>query len=156
MARNLEISFNSPQCGWMSVGFEDEAGEFHTTTAYAPYTGALAEIMDALSAAVDGNTEDFVRTIKWNRDPEEYDLVFSRSGNELTVGIFEYPTGDRLKDERQQVFSHTGMAREVAAAFFETFRQLYEERGVDDFEQNWHQEFPFDSYNRLRNSIDRN
>ena len=153
MAQNLEVSFNSPQCGWMSVGFEDEAGEFHTTTAHAPHTGALADIMDALSASVGAASGDFVRTVKWNRDPEEYDFVFSRSGNELAIGIYEYPTGDRLEDERRKVFSHTGTAREVAAAFYETFRQLYEERGVDDFKQNWHQEFPFESFNKLRNSI---
>jgi len=45
----LEVSFNSPQCGWMSIGFADGASEFHTTTAHAPHEGALAELMRILT-----------------------------------------------------------------------------------------------------------
>ena len=28
MANKLEVSFNSPQCGWMSIGFDDGVDEF--------------------------------------------------------------------------------------------------------------------------------
>ncbi len=48
MTRMLEVSFNSPQCGWMSVGFRDDVNEFHTTTAHAPHADALPELMRIL------------------------------------------------------------------------------------------------------------
>ena len=52
MTQALEVSFNSPQCGWMSVGFEDANGEFHSTTAHAPHASALAELMMILTTWV--------------------------------------------------------------------------------------------------------
>ena len=45
MANKLEVSFNSPQCGWMSIGFDDGVSEFHTTTAHAPHSKALSELL---------------------------------------------------------------------------------------------------------------
>lgn len=153
MKEELEVSFNSPQCGWMSIGLEGRSGEFRTTTAHYPYKNALAELMDALASI--SADEGLSHTLKWNRDPEEYDFVISRSGNDATVEVFEYPTGDRDPASRELVFSHTGDAAQTVGAFFETFRQLYEERGVDDFAENWHQEFPYDSYENLRRSIAR-
>lgn len=155
MKEELEVSFNSPQCGWMSIGLDGRSGEFRTTTAHSPHTNALAELMDALAAIAADSGESSSYTLKWNRDPEEYDFVLSRSGDQATVEVFEYPTGERDPVSRELVFSHTGEALQTVGAFFETFRQLYEERGVDDFAENWHQEFPYSSYENLRRSIDR-
>jgi len=153
MKNELEVSFNSPQCGWMSIGLNGSSGEFLTTTAYAPHTNALSELMDALAEMASGETEDFSHTLKWNRDPEEYDFVLQRTGTEATIEVWEYPTGDRVNDARELVFSHREDATQTARAFYETFRQLYEERGVDDFKDNWHQEFPLGSYQNLQRSL---
>ncbi len=142
----LEVSFNSPQCGWMSVGFEDGIGEFHTTTAHAPHQFALPEFMKAvagLTAPIEQNAE---YTLKWNRDPEEYDFRFVREGDRVVIQIFEYPTADRNLDERQLVFEHHGAAVDVYNAFRSTFDQLYEDRDTDEFEFNWRQPFPYKEY----------
>ncbi len=152
MEDKLEVSFNSPQCGWMSIGLQGASGEFRTTTAYAPHKNALAELMDALAEMALGGSE-FSRTLKWNRDPEEYDFVLIRSGDSATLEVFEYPTSARDPENRELVFSHTGNARQTASAFFETFRQLFEEKGVDDFRENWHQEFPYAAYENLQRSL---
>jgi hypothetical protein len=153
MSEQLEVSFNSPQCGWMSIGLSGDSGEFLTTTAHAPHYKALPELMDALAEMARADGSEFTHTLKWNRDPEEYDFVLSRAGNSATLEVFEYPTGERDPEERELVFSHTGDARQTASAFFETFRQLYEERGVDDFRENWHQEFPYRAYENLQRSL---
>ncbi len=52
----LEVSFNSPQCGWMSIGFDDGVNEFHTTTAHAPHSKALSELLRILSDLLDDNS----------------------------------------------------------------------------------------------------
>ncbi len=153
MNKEFEVSFNSPQCGWMSIGLSGASGEFRTTTAYAPHTNALGELMDALAGLLKDNEPGFSHTLRWNRDPEEYDFVLERKEDEATLRVFEYPTGDRESDEKVLVFSHSGNAVRTVEAFFETFRQLYEERGVDDFAENWHQDFPFTSFENLRNSL---
>lgn len=153
MAATLEVSFNSPQCGWMSIGFEDEANEFHTTTAHAPHASALPELMQILTKLADPASPENEFTLKWNRDPEEFDFRFIRSGGDLTIEIWQYPTEERDSTERELVFSHNGAVGEVCAAFAATFEQLYEDRDTDEFEFNWRQPFPFREYEEFRKRV---
>lgn len=153
MSRKLEVSFNSPQCGWMSVGFRDGENEFHTTTAHAPHETALPGLMRILATLSDPGSGEDEHVLKWNRDPEEFDLHFVRAGHQLLLEIFEYPTDDRDDAEKELVFSHAGRVGEICAAFGETFAQLYEDRDTDEFEFNWRQPFPFTEYAEFKRSV---
>ena len=146
----LEVSFNSPQCGWMSIGFDDGVNEFHTTTAHAPHESALPELMNILTGLADPTKPTSDHILKWNRDPEEFDFRFARNGDQVVIEIYQYPTDDRHADERELVFSHTGPIGEVMRAFGETFKQLYEDRDTDEFEFNWRQPFPHEAYREFR------
>jgi len=155
MTNKLEVSFNSPQCGWMSIGFEDGVGEFHTTTAHSPHEFAMPELLQILTALLDANSPQNEYLLKWNRDPEEFDFRFVRKGDNLLLEIYQYPTEDRHVMERELVFAHSGNLREVCASFQETFDQLYEDRETDEFEFNWRQPFPFAALESFRTSINR-
>ncbi|HNU06824.1 MAG TPA: hypothetical protein PKO33_03590 [Pyrinomonadaceae bacterium] len=148
---DFEVSFNSPQCGFMSIGFVGPEGEFHTTTANTPHAAALPELLSILSGFLDG--DDGVRVLQWNRDPEEYDFRFSRTDDELAIQIYEYPTGDRAEDKKELVFSHRGGVREVCGAFAETFRQLFDDRETDEFEFNWRRPFPETEFTELERQL---
>lgn len=139
MSEKFEVSFNSPQCGWMSVGFKNDKNEFHSTTAHTPYKSVLSEILQTLTALMTENS--FEKVIKWNRLPEEFDFVFILHNKIATIEIYQYPTDERLENEL--VFTHTGEPLEIAKSFHETFTQLYEDRNTDEFEFNWKQPFPF-------------
>ncbi|MBV9216807.1 MAG: hypothetical protein JO053_11575 [Acidobacteria bacterium] len=156
MPGKLEVSFNSPQCGWMSIGFKDGETEFHTTTAHAPYPGALADMMIALADITDSDSPQNEHLLKWNRDPEAYDIRFLRNGEKLILEIYEYPTDQRDPAEQRLVFSHVGTVGMVCNAFAETFEQLYEDRDTDEFEFNWRRPFPFTEYDRFKESLERN
>jgi hypothetical protein len=154
MADDLEVSFNSPQCGWMSVGFTAGDSSFHTTTAHAPHENALGELLGIL-AELAGSTVDLSARLNWNRDPEAYDLVFTRTGGTTRIEIFEFPTEERTAERAELVFTFEGPTDGVCRAFYETFRQLFEEREADEFEQNWRQPFPvseFERFDRLLNT----
>ena len=149
MPGKLEVSFNSPQCGWMSIGFEDGKTEFHTTTAHAPHAGALPELMKILSDIAGGEgTKEYL--LKWNRDPEEFDFCFVRDDDKVLMQIYQYPTDEREISERQLVFTHLDTTANVCTAFAETFAQLYEDRDTDEFEFNWRQPFPFAEYEEFK------
>lgn len=135
----FEVSFNSPQCGFMSIGFAGSGGEFQTTTANLPYTSALSDLMKILAGFLAGETGE--ANLKWNRDPEEFSFRFKRTGDDIEFAIYEFPTGDRA-GENNLVFGHRGHLREVCAAFLATFKQLFEDRDTDEFEFNWRQPFP--------------
>ena len=153
MEPKLEVSFNSPQCGWMSIGFADGASEFHTTTAHAPHAGALAELMTILTILADPSSLGKEFLMKWNRDPEEFDFRFVRVGGDVTIEIYQYPTDERDAKERELVFSHTGLVRETITSFAQTFEQLYSDRETDEFEFNWRQPFPHHEYEEFRKRI---
>ena len=153
MPGKLEVSFNSPQCGWMSIGFSDGVSEFHTTTAHAPHAAALPELMEILSKLADPDTSQNDYLLKWNRDPEEFDFRFLRNGEKLLVEIYQYPTDERDNAERELVFSHEGTVGVVLQAFAETFEQLYSDRDTDEFEFNWRQPFPLAEYQEFEAAI---
>lgn len=153
MAHKLDVSFNSPQCGWMSIGFDDGETEFHTTTAHAPHELALPELLKILSDLLTAKQQnDYL--LKWNRDPEEFDFHFARDGDEVLLEIFQYPTETREPAERELVFSHRGRTLDVCRSFFETFAQLYEDRETDEFQFNWRQPFPYAEFERFSNLIE--
>jgi hypothetical protein len=147
----------------MSIGFEDGVNEFHTTTAHAPHATALPDLMRILTdiASKGGNptgregvsSDEYV--LKWNRDPEEFDFRFLRTGNDLTIEIFQYPTEDRDVRERELVYSHTGTMAETLDAFGVTFDQLYEDRDTDEFEFNWRQPFPYKEFEEFKSVTSR-
>ena len=156
MAGKLEVSFNSPQCGWMSIGFEDGQSEFHTTTAHAPHAGALAGLMKILSQLLDDRSAETEFILRWNRDPEEFDFRFLRSRNgSLLFEVYQYPTEERQVSERELVFAHLGDVTDVCRAFAETFEQLYEDRNTDEFEFNWRQPFPYAEFDEFKERIGR-
>ncbi len=146
MSNKLEVSFNSPQCGWMSIGFDDGAREFHTTTAHAPHERALPELLGILSALLEENSGQKEYVLHWNREPEEFDFRFARDGVDLTLEIYQYPSEARRQENRELVFTHEGTIRDVCATFAETFKQLYEDRDTDEFEFNWRQPFPHEEF----------
>jgi hypothetical protein len=144
--KNFEVSFNSPQCGWMSVGFKNGENEFNSTTANAPYNGVLAELLNTLISLSSENAVE--KNVKWNRNPEEFDFIFAKSGETARLEIIEYPSKER--EIKSTVFTHQGTAKEIVEAFYQTFSQLYEDRNTDEFEQNWRQPFPFAEFETLK------
>jgi len=152
MPGSLEVSFNSPQCGWMSIGFDDGLSEFHTTTAHAPHSKALAELLRILTDLIDENSAQTEYGLEWNRDPEEFDFRFLKNGENLTLEIYQYPGETRQGGEK--VFAHTGNVAGICAAFAETFGQLYEDRNTDEFEFNWRQPFPFEEFLAFRSKLE--
>lgn len=149
----FEVSFNSPQCGWMSIGFEDGVNEFHTTTAHAPHETALPDLMRILTELADPNSGVNEYTLMWNRDPEEFDFRFLRDGENLTIEIYQYPTDERDNNEKELVYSHQSEIKETLEAFAVTFDQLYEDRETDEFEFNWRQPFPHVEYSKLKDIV---
>ncbi|MGI8554859.1 MAG: hypothetical protein ACR2LT_00665 [Pyrinomonadaceae bacterium] len=150
MANKLEVSFNSPQCGWMSIGFDDGINEFHTTAAHAPHEQALPELLRILTELLNENSAAKEYVLHWNRLPEEFDFRFARRGENVLLEIYQFPTDERENANRELVYSHQGKIKDVCRAFAETFNQLYEDRNTDEFEFNWRQPFPFREYEEFK------
>ena len=156
MANNLEVSFNSPQCGWMSIGFDDGTREFHTTTAHTPHSRALAEILQGLTSLLGAENAYAEFIVAWSRNPEAFDLYFRRDGEKIFFKVVEYPTGNRLATEGETMFAHEGGVRDFCVSFYRTFEQLYRDRDTDEFEFHWRQPFPFEEFAQLKAGLEEN
>jgi hypothetical protein len=154
--KKLEVSFNSPQCGWMSIGFDDGAREFHTTTAHVPHSRALSEILRGLASLLDAEPAAHEFVVQWSRNPEAFDLHFRRDDDKIFFRVVEYPSGNRLETESETVFAHEGNVRDFCNSFYQTFAQLYQDRETDEFEFNWRQPFPFEEYAQLESKLREN
>jgi len=153
MSGSLEVSFNSPQCGWMSIGFEGGGQEFHTTTAHAPHEFALSELLRILTKLLNTASNQNEYLLKWNRDPEAYDLKFLRLDGEVTLEIYQYPTDERDHRQSELVFKYKGDVPAFCRAFALTFEQLYQDRDTDEFEFNWRQPFPLREFEEFKKSF---
>ncbi|HQU81647.1 MAG TPA: hypothetical protein PKY59_00890 [Pyrinomonadaceae bacterium] len=153
MPNKLEVSFNSPQCGWMSVGFDDGENEFHTTTAHTPHSHALSEILRGLSSFLQSESEKNEFDVAWSRNPEEYKLFFVRNGYNVFFQVVQYLPNTEENTEGEIVFSHNGLVKDFCEAFYQTFAQLYEDRETDEFEFNWRQPFPFDEFTNFQENL---
>lgn len=153
MSDKLEVSFNSPQCGFMSIGFADGAREFHTTTAHAPHERALPELLRILTDLLNEDSRNNEYVLHWNREPEEFDFRFFRDGENLILEIYQYPTERRETSEREMVFAHEGYLRDIAEAFHATFTQLYKDKDTDEFAFNWRKPFPFAEFDEFDKAL---
>ena len=153
MANKLEVSFNSPQCGWMSIGFNDGENEFHTTTAHAPHEKALPELLRILSDLLNENPSQNEYVLHWNRNPEEFDFRFVGDGENISLEIYQFPNQARENENRELCFSHEGKIIDVCQTFAETFNQLYTDRNTDEFEFNWRQPFPFAEFEEFKQKL---
>ena len=155
MSGKLEVSFNSPQCGWMSIGFDDGENEFHTTTAYTPHATALSNILKGLTSLLDSKTSRDAFIIEWSRNPEEFDLSFRRDGSSVHFELVEYPTISRSEGQGETVFTYEGDVREFCESFYATFAQLWDEKDTDEFEFNWRQPFPVREFEEFKGKMER-
>jgi hypothetical protein len=139
MSEKLLVSFESPQCGWMSMSLEAGGRRFVAAVAHAPYD-SLRELIGGLTALLDGGAPPAAFTVSWNREPEEFDLRFEPAGEEVGLEVVRYPDHRRLS--REVVFATRRPKAEVCRAFWRELRQLRRRAGVDEFEQNWRRPFP--------------
>ena len=131
MSNKLEVSFNSPQCGWMSIGFDDGAAEFHTTTAHAPHDTALAELLRIYRLLLTKfRADEYV--LQWIAIGR-IDFYFARMAAKTLCGNYQYPSEERANENREKVVAHAGNLREVAEAFI-NLHAAYEDRDTDEFE----------------------
>ena len=151
--KSFEVSFNSPQCGYMSVGFESEGTGFHSTTACSPHKNALSEILSGLTSLLNPHLQKESFAVAWSRNPESYDLIFTLSEDIIHFTVIEYSDELRSESTAKTVFSHRGNVHEFCGSFLETFTQLYEDRETDEFEANWKQPFPYADFERFKTAF---
>ncbi|MDX6272744.1 MAG: hypothetical protein QOD28_3967 [Acidobacteriota bacterium] len=150
MDEKLRVSFNSPQCGWMS--FELRAGEQSLVDAAcsAPYD-SLLDLIRALSRLL---VEDTELTVKWAYEPDEADFNFKARGERAELEVVWYENRLRLEGTGERVFFFEGSRLDLCRPFWEALRNVQRDIVVDEFARNWGREFPAAEMQRLTGEIE--
>jgi hypothetical protein len=149
MSEKLSVSFNSPQCGWMS--FELRAGERSLIEAVSsvPYD-PLRDLICALSRLLLEETE---LTVKWAYEPDEADFNFKARGRRAELEVKWYKNHLRLEGTGERVFFYEGSRLDLCHPFWKALRDIQNDMEVDDFTRNWGSEFPESEMKRLSEDI---
>jgi hypothetical protein len=149
MSEKLRVSFNSPQCGWMS--FELRAGEQSLIEAVSsvPYD-PLRDLICALSRLLLEETE---LTVKWAYEPDEADFNFKARGERAELEVKWYKNHLRLEGTGERVFFYEGSRLDLCHPFWKALRDIQNDMEVDDFTRNWGREFPESEMKRLSEDI---
>ena len=133
----------------MSIGLKAGKASFVTAVAHSPYD-SLRDLINALTDMLNG--ENSV-TVKWNREPEEYDFELRRNGNDAEFNIIRFPNHQRQSKKREVVFSHKATVAHVCESFWIALNELQNDKDVDEFDKNWRREFPGDEMRELATKI---
>ena len=118
--------------------------EFHTTTAHAPHELALPDFFDITAAARSGIGGKRSTSLKWNRDPEEFDFRLLRSGRrKSSVRDISIPDRRTRLSERELVFAQREVSRNLQRHLLQRSNNFTMDRKTDEFEFNWRQPFPY-------------
>lgn len=147
MSQPFKVSFESPQCGWMSVSLEARGARLVTSVAHAPYD-SLGDLLDALVALLEGRESVIVR---WNREPEEMDFRFDTHDGLVALDITRY--ADHRRASGEIVFNARLPKEEVCDAFWRELRGLRRRRETDEYEQNWRRQFPDEKLRRFTKAL---
>ena len=148
MNQNLRVSFESPQCGWMSVRLLAGDGQrLVLGVSHAPYD-SLRDLLAGLSTILIKEAKDAV-VVRWNCEPEEYDFRLRAEGERMTLDVVRYPDHRRREGASHVVFSHGGPVLEICEAFRTELRALRGRGDEDAFSRNWRCPFPQDEWERF-------
>jgi hypothetical protein len=149
MSEKLRVSFNSPQCGWMSFELRAGVQSLVNAVSYTPYD-SLRDLIDALSRLL---SEDIHLTVKWAYEPDEADFNFRARGEQAGLEVKWYKNHLRLEGTGERVFFFEGSRLDLCHPFWKALRDMQSDMEVDDFARNWGRKFPESEMRRLTEDI---
>jgi hypothetical protein len=140
MSKQLRVSMESPQSGWMSLSLKAGEESLRMAASYAPYD-SLRDLIEGLSALLTGSE---AMTVRWNCEPEEFDFkVTSRGGvDRIEFEAVRYANHRRKQADSRIVFAFRGSKMDISLPFWRALRDLQRRISTDVFESNWKREFP--------------
>lgn len=149
MKKQLRVSLESPQHGFMSLRLSDDDESFVAVVSHEPYD-SLRDLIEALSEVLSGDCETI---IKWNSEPEEFDFKLAAHDEVVELEIIRYPDHRRLAESASLVFSFRGTKLEAGLPFWKELRDLHRRTRQDEFARQWRREFPEGEMQELTKSI---
>jgi hypothetical protein len=149
MSESLQVNFESPQSGWMSLSLEAGNQQFLRVVSCKPYN-SLKDLIESLDTLIIDKREC---RIKWNCEPEEFDFQIKLEGEIVKLDVIRFQDHNRLDHTSQIAFSIYSSALDLCVSFWKALRDLRRRIIRDEFDKNWRRPFPHQELNQLTKAI---
>lgn len=135
MPQILQVRFGIAQHGSMPVKITNSNRQICFTASYVPYDSML-ELIDALILSLKGHNQKIAR---WNTEPIEYEFIFSRNCEHLTLDILNFPDCRRKQSQGELLLKVCDSPIAIVLPFWRALREV---ENRSSFEQQWQRVFP--------------
>lgn len=150
MSKAFQVSFNSPQSGFMSLSLKTGEQQFVTAVSSAPYD-SLRELIEGLTSLL---TTGHSFKVKWNCEPDELDFEAEADADErVSFKVIHYTDHRRQPETGRVLFSLKGSRLEVCDGFWRALRDLRRHVATDEFDRNWRRPFPQTEMQQLTEAL---
>ncbi len=119
MASLVRITFGEPQSGMLPIVLLGSGTEISFTGSFIyPSLYNLVVSLHTLLIA------DGTRIIVWLDEPFEYEMQFSRAGDQISLIVQEFPDNRRIMTNIHSILSLSGSYEQVALPFWRAMRCL--------------------------------
>ena len=137
MQPKLKVAFDDLEHGWVQLTTSYGVETFAIVASYTSNDSFL-DLTNALHSLLsDGQAK-----VTWHCEPPEYDMLFSRSGANVSLEIHEYSDYRRGIERGEKVFALSGIYEEVCLPFWRALRDLQGRFSVEELNSRWHRPFP--------------
>jgi hypothetical protein len=136
----------------MSLSLETSEESFVAVVACKPYD-SLRELIESLTALVNGNRSAKSRTVKWSCEPDELDFKIVMRDETVSFKVIHYTDHRRSRQESRVVFSLQSSRLEFCLSFWRALRALHRDIETDEFDRNWRRPFPLSEMQQLTEAL---
>ena len=137
MQPKIKVAFDDLEHGWVRLTINDGVETFTIVVSYTP-SDSFLDLTDALHSLLrDGQAK-----VTWHCEPPEYDMLFSRSGADVSLEIYEYSDYRRGSERGTQTFSVSGTYVDICIPFWRALRDLQGSFSAEELSKRWHRPFP--------------
>ena len=137
--------------GWVDFRvFNDGKLIIHDCFSYTPYD-SFRELIDA-AHLLRTSKATIDRKVIFNTEPVEYEFVFSKAEDIVTLSVSVYKD-DRRTESHEEAFSLKGSYDEICMPFWRGLRRLQSEFEPEELDEAWHRPFPSEDLDKLTNIL---
>ena len=148
MQPKIKVAFDDVEHGWVGLTISYDVENLTIVASYTP-SDSFLDLTNALHSLLrDGQTK-----VTWHCEPTEYDMLFSRSGADVSLEIFEYSDYRRGVERGEKIFAVSGTYAGICLPFWRALRDLQGRFSAEELNSRWHRPFPLREIDLLTSEI---
>jgi len=144
----IQVTLSDPEHGWIVLTVRH--GEHVVVIDVSDVYPSLTMLTQALLSLLTLESEQIVT---WTCEPTEYDMVFSRNEDTISLDILTFSDSERSVFMQNTVLSVSGGYSDICLPFWRSLRGLQGRFTRDELSERWTEEFPEQALSALTDAL---